>query len=65
MSSSGDPRPRLLLAPRSLLPAIGVPRDQLAEDLAEYKGLPIADLEAAIGRLQDVLRPTWPDEGSS
>ena len=65
MSSSGDPRPGLLLALRSLLRAIGVPREQIAEDLTEYKRLPIADLEVAIARLHEVLRPARPDEGSS
>ena len=35
MSSFGDPRPGLLLALRSLLRAIGVLREQIAEDLTE------------------------------
>ena len=65
MSSSGDPRLGLLLALRSLLWVIGVPREQITEDLTEYERLPIADLEATIGRLHEVLRPARLDKGSS
>ena len=65
MISSGDPRSGLLLALRSLLWVMGVPREQIVEDLTEYKRLPIADLEVVIGRLHEVLRPARPDEGSS
>ena len=65
MSSSGDPRLGLLLTLRSLLRVIGISREQMAEDLAEYERLPFADLEAAIGRLHEVLRPARPEEGSS
>ena len=64
-SSSGDPRAGLLLTLRSLLRATGIPREQIAEDMPDYERLSLADLEATIYRLQEILRPVRPDEGSS
>ncbi|MCO5571238.1 hypothetical protein L7F22_024974 [Adiantum nelumboides] len=65
MSSSGDPIVGLLVHLRSLLWAIGILREQIAEDMQDYERLSLADLEATIIRLQEILRPVCLDEGSS
>ncbi|MCO5564820.1 hypothetical protein L7F22_018488 [Adiantum nelumboides] len=65
MSSFGDPRVGLLVHLRSLLWAIGIPREQIAEDMQDYERLSLADLEATIIKLQEILRPIRTDEGSS
>ncbi|MCO5604823.1 hypothetical protein L7F22_058996 [Adiantum nelumboides] len=65
MSSSGDPIVGLLGHLRSLLHATSIPREQIAEDMQDYEHLSLADLEATIIRLQEILRPVRPNEGSS
>ncbi|MCO5584787.1 hypothetical protein L7F22_038719 [Adiantum nelumboides] len=65
MSSSRDPRVGLLVHLRSLLRATDIPREQIAEDMQDYERLSLANLEAIIIRLQEILRPVRPDEGSS
>ena len=55
----------LLVALKGLLRSLGMLPKHIGEAMTEYEQLSDGELEATIQRLQDLLRPVRPDEGSS
>lgn len=55
----------LLMIIKRILRQMGVDREQIQEDMADYSALSVDELEATIARLSVFVRPVAPGEGSS